>query len=219
MTEAASRSAEEVAELSLRLAELDRLDPREDEETGLAEERALLGAAEKTIGDIAAAAEGFGGGAVRHRLGQSLRALERARERAVASGASGESRAVVRIAGAIEAMERALSELAEAEAAVDLAAEAFEFEPDRLEKVEERLVALRAAARKLGLAVTDLPAARTEIAERLRAIESGEEALQAAKAAASAARATYVAAAKALTAARRAAETASRPRWKPSLDR
>ena len=205
LADAAGRSAEEAAELTLRLAELDRLDPGEDEETTLAGERALLGAAEKTIADIAAAREGFGGGAVSHRLGQSLRALERARERALATGASAESRAVRQVAEAIEATDRALTEIAEAEAAVDAAAQAFDFEPDRLEKVEERLFALRAAARKLGLAVADLPAARIELAARLRDIENGEESLAAANAAAAKARASYVAAAKALSAARRAA--------------
>jgi DNA repair protein RecN (Recombination protein N) len=205
LADAAGRSAEEAAELSARLAELDRLDPREDEETELADERALLGAAEKTIADIAAAAEGFGAGGLAHRLGASLRALERARERAVAAGADPESRAVLRIAEAVAAAERALSEATEAEAAVDAAAQAFDFEPDRLEKVEERLFDLRAAARKLGVAVAALPAARIEIAERLRAIEGGEEALAEAKAAAAKARETYAAAATALTAARKAA--------------
>jgi len=205
LANAAGRSAEEAAELSQRLAELDRLDPREDEEAGLAEERALLGAAEKTIADIAAAADGFGSGALSHRLGQALRALERARERALATGATAESRAVGRIVEAVEAMERALSEIAETEAAVDAAAAAFDFEPDRLERVEERLFALRAAARKLGVTVTDLPAARTEIAERLRSIETSEEQLAEATAAAARARAAYLTAAAALTAARRAA--------------
>ena len=205
LADAAGRSAEEAAELTLRLAELDRLDPRESEETALAEERALLGAAEKTIADIAAAAEAFGSGALGHRLGQALRALERARERAVATGANAEGRTIGRLAEAIEAMERALSEIAEAEAAIDAAAEAFDFEPDQLEKVEERLFALRAAARKLGLKVDDLPAARLEIAARLRSIETSEEQLAEAAAAASKARAAYLAAAAALTAARRAA--------------
>jgi len=205
LADAAGRSAEETAELSLRLAELDRLDPREDEEAALAGERALLGAAEKTIADIAAAADGFGGGSVIHRLGQALRALERARERAIASGADAQSRALMLLADSIEATERALSEIAEAEAAVDAAAQAFDFEPDQLEKVEERLFALRAAARKLGLTVGDLPSARAEIAARLLAIETGEQSLEAANAAAAKTRAGYLAAAKALTTVRRAA--------------
>ena len=205
LADAAGRSVEEAAELSQRLAELDRLDPREDEEVELAGERALLGAAEKTIADVAAAADGFGAGSVAHRLGQSLRALERARERAINSGVDPDSRALQLLAAAIDAAERALSEIAEAESAIDAAAQAFDFEPDRLEKVEERLFGLRAAARKLGLTVADLPAARIEIAARLQAIESGEESLEAANAAAAKAKAAYLARASSLTAARRAA--------------
>jgi len=205
LREAAGRSAEESEELAHRLAELDRLDPRDDEEAALAEERALLGAAEKTIADIAAAASSVGGDAATHRLGQALRALERARDRALATGASAEGRALRLIAEAIAATGRSLSELAEAEAAIDAAAQAFEFEPDRLEKVEERLFALRAVARKLAVAVADLPAARAAMAERLVAIESGEDALAAADAAAARARSAFRSAAGALHAARRAA--------------
>jgi DNA repair protein RecN (Recombination protein N) len=205
LADAAGRSAEEAAELTQRLAELDRLDPREDEETELAGERALLGAAEKTIADLSAAAEGFGAGSLSQRLGQSLRALERARERATAAGATAEGPEIAAIAEAVGATERALSELAEAEAAVDAAASAFEFEPDRLEKVEERLFALRGMARKLGIPVEALPAARADFGARLLAIEGGEEALAAAKAAAAKTQAGYTAAASALTAARRAA--------------
>jgi DNA repair protein RecN (Recombination protein N) len=205
LEDAAGRSAEESAELAARLAELDRLDPRDGEETALAGERALLGAAEKMLADIAAAAEAIGGGALTQRLGQALRALERARERALAIGADPEDRSAQRIADAIQAASSALSELAEAEAAVDAAAQAFDVEPDRLEKVEERLFALRAAARRLGITVDALPAARVEIAARLHAIEDGEGDLAAAKAAAAVARTAYAAAAEALTAARRAA--------------
>jgi DNA repair protein RecN (Recombination protein N) len=205
LSAAAGRSAEEAAELSAHLAELDRLDPREGEEQALADERALLGAAEKTIADIAAAADGFGAGALVQRLGQSLRALERARDRAVAAGAAEGGRPLTHLVEAVDAATRALSETTEAEAAVDAAAEAFEFEPDRMDKVEERLFALRAAARKLGVTVDELPAARAEIAARLAAIEGGEAALAEARAAAAAARAAYQGAAAVLTAARRAA--------------
>src|SRR5436190_21198213 len=54
-----ARAAAETEELTLRLAELDRLDPREGEETQLAEERAILGAAEKALADISSAREAF----------------------------------------------------------------------------------------------------------------------------------------------------------------
>ena len=205
LADAAGRSAEESAELSARLAELDRLDPRDGEEASLAEERALLGAAEKMLADISAAAEAMGGGALSQRLGQALRALERARDRALATGADAEGRSVTLIVDAIQAASGALSELAEAEPAVDAAAGAFDVEPDRLDKVEERLFALRAAARRLGVPVDALSVTRAEIAARLHAIEDGEGSLAVAKAAAAAARSAYDAAARDLTAARRAA--------------
>jgi hypothetical protein len=85
------RAAADAEELAARLAELDRLAPRADEEAALAEERALLSSAEKVRGDIESAREqvaGSGrGGGLASRLSQGLRALERARERAVNSGA------------------------------------------------------------------------------------------------------------------------------------
>ena len=198
-----ARAAAETEELSLRLAELDRLDPHEGEETQLAEERAVLGAAEKSLSDIASAREAFDG--LSARLASAARTLERSRERAVAAGAAADAAAVKRLAEASAAVDRVLIEAQEAEAAVDLAAEAFEFEPDRLEKAEERLFDLRGLARKLGCSVEELPLLRARFAERLRAAETAEEALKAAEAAQGAARQTYRVEADALTIARREA--------------
>ncbi|HEX6866880.1 MAG TPA: DNA repair protein RecN, partial [Caulobacteraceae bacterium] len=106
---------------------------------------------------------------------------------------------------ALDAVDRASVEAQEAAAAIDAAAESFDVEPDRLEKAEERLFALRAMARKLSIQVDDLPAARADFAARLQAVENSEEALREAAAAEKAAHATYLAAAQALTAERRAA--------------
>ena len=198
-----ARAAAETEELSLRLAELDRLDPHEGEETQLAEERAVLGAAEKSLSDIASAREAFDG--LSARLASAARTLERSRERAVAAGAAADAAAVKRLAEASAAVDRVLIEAQEAEAAVDLAAEAFEFEPDRLEKAEERLFDLRGLARKLGCSVEELPLLRARFAERLRAAETSEEALKAAEAAQGAARQAYRVEADALTIARREA--------------
>jgi DNA repair protein RecN (Recombination protein N) len=61
LADRAARSAAETEDLTARLAELDRLDPREGEEAALAEERALLSAGEKTIADVAAARDALGG--------------------------------------------------------------------------------------------------------------------------------------------------------------
>jgi DNA repair protein RecN (Recombination protein N) len=205
LRERAARAAVETEELTARLADLDRLDPREGEEIQLAEERALLGAAEKALSDIAAASDSLGGDSLSNRFAQAFRALDRARERAVQAGA-GESNAIVaRLTAAAEAVDRALTETLEAVAAVDAAAAAFDFEPDRLDKTEERLFALRAAARKLNVLVDDLPAERARIAQTLRLIEDSQAALTAAHGAAAQAETAYRGAAAALSAARQAA--------------
>lgn len=198
-----ARAAAETEELTFRLSELDRLDPREGEETALAEERAVLGAAEKALADINAARETFDG--LGPKVATAIRALERARERAITAGAAGDGPAVTRLIAASEALDRVLVEADEAEAAIDGAAAAFDFEPDRLEKTEERLFDLRGLARKLNVAVEELPTLRVRFAERLRAVESSEASLKAAEAAQAAARDTYRTAAAALSQARRAA--------------
>ena len=202
--EAAEAHAER-EELALRLAELDRLDPKAGEETLLASERALLGAAEKTLADIAAAKDALGGDTLGGRLAQAFRALDRARERAVAAGAGADSAAVKLIVAAAESVDRALVEAEEAAAAIDAAAGAFDFEPDRLEKAEERLFALRGMARKLNVAVESLPAERERIARTLHGIEDAAHLQGEADARAAAARAAYAEAAGALSAARNVA--------------
>ncbi len=200
-----SSAADETDALSHSLAELDRLAPKAGEAASLAEARALLGAAEKTLADIDAARESLGGEALQSRLGQGVRALERARDRAFGSGVSAENRATALIVAALEAADRASVEAAEAAAAIDAAAAAFDFEPDELERAEERLFALRAMARKLSVDVEDLPAARADLAGRLLALESSAEILDEARAGARAAEADYGQAAAALTKARIAA--------------
>ncbi|PTS91751.1 MULTISPECIES: DNA repair protein RecN [unclassified Caulobacter] len=201
----ADHAAAETEELTLRLSELDRLDPREGEETALAEERALLGSAEKALADIASAQDALGGDALSGKLAQAYRALERARERALHAGAPADGVAMTRLTAACDSVDRALVEAQEASAAIDAVADSFEFEPDRLEKTEERLFALRAMARKLNVAVETLPSLRAEFAARLQAIETSGEALKAAEEEAASARDGYIFAAQALTAERRAA--------------
>jgi len=199
----AGQAAAETEELSLRLGEIERLDPKEGEEADLAGERAILGASEKALAEIGAARDVFDG--LSARMATAVRSLDRARERALSAGATEDAAAVRRLTEASAALDRVLIEAQEAEAAVDAAAEAFEFEPDRLEKAEERLFDLRGLARKLGVSVEELPGLRVRFAERLRAVESSEDALKAAKAELAAARTAYLSAAHALSAARRVA--------------
>jgi DNA repair protein RecN (Recombination protein N) len=196
------QDAAEAEELTLRLAELDRLDPKPGEETALADRRALLGAAEKVMDDIAAAQESFVAGQIAQRLSQASRAVQRALDRVTGPAEGGALRGLSEAAAAIE---RALIEAEEASSALDAAAQNFVFDPSGLEKTEERLFALRAAARKLNVPVEALPAQRLAIAQALQALESADADLAAADAAAKSAEGVYWAAAKVLSAARAAA--------------
>ena len=202
LAEAARRVAD-TEELTLRLSELDRLDARDGEETALAEERAVLGASEKALADISTARAVFNG--LGGKVAGAIRALERARERAVTAGAAEDGAAVQRLIIASEAIDRVLNEAGEAESAIDAAALAFDFEPDRLEQTEERLFELRGLARKLGVAVERLPSLRLAFAERLRAAESSEATLKAAGVLLATARNAYLSAAVTLTKGRREA--------------
>ena len=202
----AASVASEAEEAGLMLAELDRLAPEAGEEAALAETRAVLGAAEKALADINQAGEALGG--LPPRLAAAIRALGLARNRALQAGAGAEGPAVRRLAEAETALDAVFSGLQEAEAAVEAAASAFDFRPDDLERAEERLFALRAAARKLGCAVEELPVRRQALADRLARLESGEAELVAARRAAAEAQTRYIEAAAALTTARTAAAEA-----------
>ncbi len=202
----AAAIASEAEEAGRVLAELDQLAPEAGEETALAETRAVLGAAEKALADITQAGEALEG--LPPRLATAIRALGLARSRAMQAGAAAEGPAVRRLSEAETALDAVFSGLQEAEAAVEAAASAFDFRPDDLEKAEERLFALRAAARKLGCAVEDLPVRRQALADRLARLESGEAELAAARRASAEAKTRYVEAAAALTAARAAAAEA-----------
>lgn len=202
---AAADAAARAEEIELNLADLDALDPRDDEETELAGERAILGAAEKAVADLADARIQLGGDKLPQRLSAALRAVEHARQRALQAGAEGDHPVIARLAAAAEAIDRTIVEAVEAIAEVDAAANAFDFEPGRLDKAEERLFALRAAARKLNTTVHALPALRIALREQLRLIEDDAEAMTDAEREATAARETYDIAATFLSSAREAA--------------
>ncbi len=207
---AAADAAVRAEEIALNLADLDALDPREDEETELAGERAILGAAEKAMADLADARTQLGGDKLTQKLSAALRAVEHARQRAVQAislqdGAEADHPVIARLGAAAEAIDRTIVEALEAVAEVDAAAAAFDFEPGRLDKAEERLFALRAAARKLNTTVPALPGLRVALREQLRLIEDGADALTAARRETTAAREAYDLAATFLTSAREAA--------------
>lgn len=144
--------------------ELEQLAPEVGEEDQLSAERQLMMHAEKFSTDLSEAHDALAGDAVADaRLNAALRKLERNRDKAAG-----------RFDQAIDALDRAIVELGEARATISQALADIEYDPQKLEQSEERLFALRAAARKYKVGVDDLPAVATEMADRLSAIARDE---------------------------------------------
>ena len=101
------------------------------------------------------------------------------------------------------ALDRAEEALAEAETLLTRLADEADADPRQLERAEERLFALRGAARKHSIPVVELPALLGQLRGRLGALESGSAQVPELEAAAVAARAAFMAAGEALGAARR----------------
>jgi len=180
------------------VAELDGLTPEEGEEDSLAAERQALQQGERRGEAIAEALAALN---PRDRRAANpngaLRSAIRALERLPAPNTEAEP--------ALEALGRALDALAEAETALERLSHESGPDPRRLEGVEERLFALRAAARKHLVAVVELPSLLVSLKERLAALDAGTDRVQAAERAAAATRAAYVGAAEALSESRGAA--------------
>src|SRR4029079_14822162 len=83
-----------------------------------------------------------------------------------------------RLDASLAALDRALSEATEAQARLEAARDALEFDPNRLEKIEERLFALRAAARKHGVTVAELAPLAEKMTAQLAALDDGEAGLK-----------------------------------------
>lgn len=107
-----------------------------------------------------------------------------------------------RLDAPIAALERAAAELTDAVAGLEALAGDDDLDPRRLEKIEERLFALRGLARKHRVEVAALPALRDQLALRLAAIEDRSGTLERLTREAAEARAAYVRSAEALSALR-----------------
>ena len=176
-------------------AELDALAPEPGEEERLAAERQGLMQGEKLGADLDEASSALDqGGGVEARLRGVQRKLERVAERA--SG---------RLDAVLAALERAAVETGEAMAALDSARRALDHDPARLEQVEERLFALRAAARKHQVLVDELPALAAGFRERIASIDTGDARVRALAEAEAKARVARAAEVERLTKARAAA--------------
>ncbi len=208
------RAQREADFLRHAVEELKRLAPAPAEETALADKRALMMQAEKVAGDLRDAHEALAGAqSPVPVLSAALRRLER--RAAQAPGLIGP---------ATRALDAALIAFNEARGHLDAALAAAEHDPSELERIEERLFALRAAARKYNVPVDGLNALAGRYAADLSLLDAGAERLAVLEAAAQAADAQYHEAAAALSTKRRQAaaglETSVNHELKPlKLDR
>ena len=183
-------------------AELEALAPEDGEEQRLADTRTRLQQGEKRAEAIEAAlSELVPKDRRSHAPASALRSAARVLQRLIPAGATADN-----LAGpAMAALERAEEALAEAESLLSRLAADAEADPRLLEQTEERLFALRAAARKHAVPVVELPALLADLRARLAALDIGEAEIAALHQALTAARAAYADAAERVSAARRAA--------------
>ncbi len=174
--------------------ELDALDPEPGEEATLDTRRRLMQAGVRLAGDIHRARQALGDEGAERLALDALRWLEGAAE-----GVEG------RLDAAIEALGRALGELSDATAEIDACIDALDTDPGELERVEERLFALRGLARKHGVAADDLGAHATALRARLEALDAGDSGLARLAQAEAAARTRFEATCGVLTGLRRGA--------------
>ena len=169
------------------VAELDTLDPRPGEDAALDQRRRLRQAAGRIRDDVAKAHGVLGYDGAEGLISNALRWLEDVAERAEG-----------RLEAPIAALGRALTELGEAEQGVAECLEAMSFDPVDLETVEERLFAIRALARKHGVAPDDLGGFAEGLRGKLAALDGGAADLKALVKAVAEAEAAYDTAAGAL---------------------
>ncbi|MDP9572289.1 UNVERIFIED_ORG: DNA repair protein RecN (Recombination protein N) [Agrobacterium larrymoorei] len=162
--EAAAREADY---LRSSVEELEALSPRDGEEEELAERRSVMQKSERIAGDIAEASEFLNGNASPVPIIASMmRRLERKSHDAPGL-----------LEDTVQLLDAALDNLSNAQMEVEAALRRTEFDPRELERVEERLFALRAAGRKYSVPVSDLPALAERMVTDLADLDAGEEKL------------------------------------------
>ncbi|MGB3043099.1 MAG: DNA repair protein RecN [Xanthobacteraceae bacterium] len=186
------RAAREADYLRHASDELKKLAPQDGEETTLAERRTVMMQGEKIAGDLRDAQEAVSGNnSPIAALAAAVRRLERR---------AGSSPALVE--PAVKAIDIAINALEEADQHLNVALAAADFDPAELERIEERLFALRAAARKYSTPVDGLAALAAKYAADIALIDAGAEQLQGLEKAAAEAVKCYDAAAAKLSMAR-----------------
>jgi DNA repair protein RecN (Recombination protein N) len=189
------RANREADWLRRAVEELGRLGPESGEETALAEKRTVMMQAEKVAEDLRATLDGVSGAqSPVPPLSAAVRRLERRVTQAPAL-----------VEPVVKAIDAALTALDDARVHLENALRVADFDPQELERIEERLFALRAAGRKYNAPVDNLAALGQRYQADLALIDAGAERLAALEQAARAAAVRYREAAEALSAARRRA--------------
>jgi len=172
--------------------ELSDFAPEEGEEESLASERALLMNAARIAEDVSSALESLSGErGAETGLAQALKKLSRMNEEA--RKAAG---------GAETALEQAYALAEDARRELDSLLSRLDTDTGTLERKEERLFALRALARKYGVAPDQLPATRDDYVAKQEALTSGGDQIKKTEARVVATRDAYLAAARKLSKAR-----------------
>ncbi|WP_135080235.1 DNA repair protein RecN [Terasakiella sp. SH-1] len=148
--------------------ELSALAPQEGEEEDLAAQRQMMMHGEKLLeglkqahGDLTA------NKGVETMMRNALRHLERISEKAEG-----------KLDEVIEVLDKASEYTSMGIQALERASNDVDLDPRHLEAVEERLFALRAAARKHDVPVTELPSLKDKFEAQLNAVEAGDSALR-----------------------------------------
>jgi DNA repair protein RecN (Recombination protein N) len=163
------RVAREAEWLRHAVDELNRLAPETGEETALAERRAAMMQAEKVAEDLRATHDSVTGPqSPVQPLSTAVRRLERRATQAPAL-----------VDLVVKAIDAALTALDEARQHLEQALRVADYDPRELERIEERLFALRAAGRKYNVPVDELAALGRRYQSDLALIDAGAERLAA----------------------------------------
>ena len=172
--------------------ELNKLSPQAGEETALAERRTAMMQVEKVAEDLREAHDVIAGASSSvPALSGVIRRLERRAAQAPSL-----------VEPTVKALDAALTALDETRGHLEAALRTADFDPAELERIEERLFALRAAGRKYNVPVDDLAALAHKYNADIALIDAGEDKLKALEVAAMQAEVAYRAAAEVLSQAR-----------------
>ena len=161
------RAQREAEFLRHAVGELRKLAPEAGEETALAERRTTMMQGEKVAADLRDAFDAVAGsGSPVPTLAAAVRRLERR-----------QGQAPDLIGPAVQAFDAALNALEEARTHLQRALASADHDPAELERIEERLFALRAASRKYDVPIDALDALSRRFAADLELIDAGAQRL------------------------------------------